>query len=285
MNSLIETEKDPGFLIDIEYSKRQGYFTMPFNHYHSYYELYYLLNGVRNYFIKDKVYSVTSGDLVLINKYEIHKTSDSTVPHHERLLIYFREEFLYAGSNEEMDYLLHCFRINKPVIRLQPPEQAIVKDLIHKMHKEQYMKKTGYMSYLRALLTELLILANRLLETRDQVLPDANADKTIHKRISKIVQYINSNYSDSLSLSSVANSFYISPYYLSRLFKEVTGFNFTEYLNLVRIREAQNLIQGSDMKIIDVAQAVGFENVAHFGRVFKHITSLSPTSYRKKHRE
>ena len=284
MNNTAAPEKNSDFLINISHSKKQGYFTMPSNHYHDYYEIYYLLNGERNYFIKDKIYSVKKGDLVLINKYDIHKTADGRIPRHERLLIYFKEKFLDANSEEEKKVLLHCFETGRPIIRLNESDQAYAKNMISQMLKEQLSEEPGYAVMLKSYLLQLLIFIYRLTGQENKLsvdFVDIDANNTIHKRISEIVQYVNSHYGEPLSLSGVADIFYISPYYLSRLFKEVTGFNFIEYLNLVRIREAQKLLRNSNAKIIEIAQMVGFGSVAHFGRVFKSITGLSPSSYRR----
>ncbi|MFW5749714.1 MAG: helix-turn-helix domain-containing protein, partial [Halanaerobium sp.] len=85
----------------------------------------------------------------------------------------------------------------------------------------------------------------------------------------------------SLTLSSLADKFNYSPAYLSRAFKEVTGFNFVEYKNNVRIKEAGKLLQQSKLSVTEIATEVGFNNITHFGRIFKEITDLSPLAYRK----
>lgn len=82
-------------------------------------------------------------------------------------------------------------------------------------------------------------------------------------------------------MTEIAEHFYISPHYLSRVFKEVTGLPLTEFVNMTRIREAQRLLRQTDAKIIDIAEQVGYGNLSHFGRVFKQQTGLSPLQYRK----
>ena len=95
------------------------------------------------------------------------------------------------------------------------------------------------------------------------------------------MQYINLNFAEPLTLSSVSKHFYISPNYLSLIFKEVTGFNFVEYLNILRIKEAQRLFANSNFKVIKVAEEVGFGSISHFARVFKKVTGYSPLNYKK----
>ncbi len=80
-----------------------------------------------------------------------------------------------------------------------------------------------------------------------------------------MVEYINANYKQPLTLTRISNEFYLSTFYLSRIFKQVTGFSFVEYLQAVRIKEARRLLRETRWKIIEVAEESGFDNVAHFG--------------------
>ena len=72
-----------------------------------------------------------------------------------------------------------------------------------------------------------------------------------------------------------------SPSYFCRSFKETTGFSFVEYLNNIRIREAQRLLEGNEAEGHPHRRASGFDSVAHFGRVFKQVTSQTPLECRK----
>jgi hypothetical protein len=74
--------------------KAVGHFNMQSNHFHDQFELYYLLSGERNYFIKDRTYFVRKGNLIFINTNELHKTTDTGVPNHERVLLRFSKSFI-----------------------------------------------------------------------------------------------------------------------------------------------------------------------------------------------
>jgi len=95
---------------------------------------------------------------------------------------------------------------------------------------------------------------------------------------------MNENFHLPLSLESISKIFFISPCYLSRIFKSSTGSTFIEYLNNIRIEEAQHLLLESNDKVTTIAEKIGFGSASHFGRVFKSITNLSPLAYRKLHR-
>ena len=89
------------------------------------------------------------------------------------------------------------------------------------------------------------------------------------------------NYREPLSLQSIAEQFYISPCYLSHLFKKCTGLSIFEYINSLRIRAAKSALETSKLKVTEIAEQTGFCTASHLGRIFKQGTGLSPNQYRK----
>jgi AraC-like DNA-binding protein len=268
----------------INFKKREGVVNMPSYHNHSSYELYYQFSGERYYFIKDRTYYIKKGDFVLIDTYELHKTTYAGTPTYERILISFKDEYLkeFNGYVKELD-LLACLSRGIPVLNLNLSEQNFIETLLFKMLEEtrKNLKESSF--YLKISLMELLIFLNRFQPRQKSgclEFPSA-----LHKKISKVAQYISANYAEELSLSSVAGEFSVSPYYLSRTFKEVTGFTFVEYISSIRIKEAMKLLTDTESSITDIAAIVGFDSSTHFGRVFKEVTKLSPLKFRKKARE
>ncbi|WP_199619520.1 helix-turn-helix transcriptional regulator [Paenibacillus alkalitolerans] len=264
----------------VEYVKRSGHYTMGSNHMHPYYEMYYLLSGERSYFIKDRTYDIRKGDLVLIDRYEIHKTTDLGVPDHERIVIYFDESFARRQFGQEADSLLAAFSSGRPVFRFSMQRQLEAQRLSLKLLSELKDRPFGFVLSLIHTAAELLLLAARSVHEMEE--SDDGQPSSLNEKMTEIVRHINTNYAEPLSLQSVAERFFISPYYLSRMFKEKTGFPFTLYLNLARVREAQRLLRETDMKIIDIASFVGFDNFSHFGKTFKKLTGTSPRTYRNK---
>lgn len=76
---------------------------------------------------------------------------------------------------------------------------------------------------------------------------------------------------------------FISKNYFSTLFKETTGINFSDFVQKLRIDEACKLLKTTDMKVIDIAHEVGFNDIKFFYEVFKRVTSQTPGSYRNSH--
>lgn len=94
------------------------------------------------------------------------------------------------------------------------------------------------------------------------------------------IQYIEANFHDKVSLDLLAGMVYLSPPYLSRIFKQETGTPFNTYLNEVRVHKAKELLRHEEMKLIEIAEAVGFEDQSYFTKVFKKIVGLTPLHYR-----
>jgi len=103
----------------------------------------------------------------------------------------------------------------------------------------------------------------------------------MHQKISEIAGYIQQNHAEPILLEKVAKQFFISPSYLSRIFVKLTGFHFREYVQVVRIREAEKQLRNTKEKVQNIADHVGFERIEHFNRVFKKLNGLSPLQYRK----
>ena len=101
------------------------------------------------------------------------------------------------------------------------------------------------------------------------------------KKLKAAVEYVEQNYMKDLNMAVVSN--YISMNYsmLSYLFKQYTGTNYVNYLKGIRIKEAKKLLSDTDMKIIEVSRAVGYDNEKHFMKTFKAECGVSPGEYRK----
>ncbi len=98
--------------------------------------------------------------------------------------------------------------------------------------------------------------------------------------ITRAKEFILDHQGEELCLGQVARAVNTSTYYFCKLFKRVTGINFTDYLSRVRIEKARNLLLNPSLRISEIAFEVGFQSLTHFNRVFKKIVGQSPTDYR-----
>lgn len=252
---------------------------MPHNHFHSTYEIYYLMSGKREFFIKDRTIRIQEGDLVIVPPNMLHRTTNSDLPQHERLIINIHEQYLASVNDSYLEILHPLFEQEYIVISFSLHDRLFVEGLVHHILQEAQEKKPGFEMYAQTLILQLLIFSCRHVKQNHMEPPEYPSP--MHERMSEIVGFINSHYMEDLSLHLLADKFYISPYYLSRFFKEATGFTFIEYVNSVRIKEAKKLLEQSALKVNVIAEKVGFGSITHFGRVFKTVTGHTPLFYRK----
>jgi len=117
----------------------------------------------------------------------------------------------------------------------------------------------------------LSMLSNQVVVQQD------NAEPPV---ITRAKEYIHEHQTEELSLGQVAKSVNTSTFYFCKMFKKVTGINFTDYLSRVRIEKSKNLLLNPNLRVSEIAFEVGFQSLTHFNRVFKKILGQSPTEYR-----
>ncbi|MNC20980.1 Multiple antibiotic resistance protein MarA [compost metagenome] len=103
--------------------------------------------------------------------------------------------------------------------------------------------------------------------------------KTIINAVQRHVQQHLDN-PDELSLVRLAELVYFNPSYLSRLFKQETGLNLSDYINSSRMNKAMELLKNPDVKILEVAERVGYNSAANFARSFRRYAQMTPQEYR-----
>jgi AraC-like DNA-binding protein len=124
----------------------------------------------------------------------------------------------------------------------------------------------------------LSIFAQHLSMVSNQVVVhQKNAEPPV---ITRAKEYIQQHEADELSLGEVAKAVSTSSFYFCKLFKKVTGLNFTHYVSRVRVEKAKNLLLNPNLRVSEIAFEVGFQSLTHFNRVFKKIIGQSPTEYR-----
>ncbi|MGI6705064.1 MAG: helix-turn-helix domain-containing protein [Clostridia bacterium] len=106
-------------------------------------------------------------------------------------------------------------------------------------------------------------------------------DGSYQKMVDEIKEYITENFHKQITLNDLSGKYYLSSSYLSKIFKEATGVNFTKYLYTYRINQAKELLQHSgDRPIREICSSVGFNDVCYFYRVFRKAEGTTPTDYK-----
>ncbi len=111
-------------------------------------------------------------------------------------------------------------------------------------------------------------------------MPHAAVTLSQYHKIQQAVRFINDNYRTDISHDAVAWEARMSPAHFSRIFKKVMGLSYQDYLNSRRITKAKNLLRTSAQSVTEIAVSLGFADPTGFGRIFKKLTSQTPSAYR-----
>jgi two-component system response regulator YesN len=113
---------------------------------------------------------------------------------------------------------------------------------------------------------------------------EVNKEESSKQRtINQIKQYIDGHYSQELTVKAIAEHVFLSPAYLSYLFKSVTDTNLNEYITGVRVEKSKEFLINKRIKLFEVAKRVGYNDPNYYAKVFKRITGLTPSAYREKY--
>ncbi len=257
--------------------KRVPYAEMAGEHHHFNYEIYYLCSGTRKFFINDRVYVAQGGDLVMIPKGEIHKTTYfATDEEHERIAITFSDTMLkklYMDIPKEQ--VLEAFRGYH--ITIPEEKRAYLEGLFQKMAEEYVLHDEYSWAMISQEISELILFILRQKKVGHK---EIKTDVSEHV-MEEAAQFIVMHYQEEITLEDISKKYHMSTSYFSRKFKSETGFGFKEYVNALRLKEARVLLTESDMSITEIALKCGYENSNYFGDVFKKIEGVSPRDYRK----
>lgn len=124
-------------------------------------------------------------------------------------------------------------------------------------------------------------LKQRVTECLANILTLSPAHKNSWKVVNKALEYIREHFQEDLSLESLARQVFVSPGYLSTLFKKELQKNFTDCLHEVRIDQAKECLRNEQLKVYEIALAVGYRDEKYFSQVFKKWVGLSPNQYRE----
>ena len=263
--SIIERNFDENERFRIDFLKGMG-ISMNNHHYHNFYEIYYMVDGKGTYFINDKLYDIIAGDIVIVPPNTIHST-DYQNKEYERVLLEFTDGLLPKSIRDKLKLLPSLYR-HAGISH----EVYIILREIEREYKEPDDFSVESINYL---INRFIILLLRNLP----------AVKPVHSRdavISEVITFIKENYRTNITLAQLAEMHFISPEHLSRSFKKETNFGFNEFISLVRLQQAENLLKNrGNISIAEVAYACGFNDSNYFSDKFKKNYGVSPLQYSK----
>lgn len=200
----------------------------------------------------------------------------------------------YRGSKEALRLLLNYMEKNGEISSLKDMKAAYkeIAGRIIETIDEVDIKSKGRTGDERELMDEALsindpyLLRTWLYKVLDFVFNIIVADQKGFQdnEINAALNYLEKNYYKKVTLEEVADYINISPFYLSKLFKKFTGVNFIDYLTDLKIEKAKELLEHTDMPVINIAIELSFNEPNYFTRVFRKMVGVTPSKYREEKR-
>lgn len=268
--------------IHFDYGRRFHEINMKFLHFHPFYEIYILVQGRAEHVIEGRNFELQEFDIVLLQPYQLHKTNYYKNLSCFRLILSFDLAFFERTFPEVAKEIHTLFLRPIPIYRF---EESIKNEFIQHFNR-MYLASKKEGSTTDFLVTSYFMqFFTLLLKSQDKnIYSETETPDTLDTKITDIVSYIHQNYANDLSLDFLANTFFISPHYLSKQFKQITHFNLVDYIQQTRVKRAQELLLNTNLKITVISEKCGFGSISQFNRVFHDITQLSPSQFRKSNK-
>lgn len=265
------------FPIDIHRSERQGPGIAFERHWHENFEILYFEQGEAVIHCNSCPIRVGPGELVVINSNDLHY-GEVLSP----LLVYYVVEFdlSFIHSNQidlcQTKYMTPLVQ-NRILFRNQIEQNQELLGEVRQLIDEYYRQDLGYELAIKAYLYRILVLLLRFYGEQTISETEKDRQRRTVSRITSVLEYMESNYTEKLSLGQLSSMANMSPHHFCRLFKNLTGKSPVEYINHLRLNKAVTLLREGDLTITEVAMAVGFNDSNYFSRLFKKYKRVPPS--------
>lgn len=262
-------------------------------HSHHEYEIYFFCGGDCKYLINNRIYELVPGDIILLDGMTLHKANPGGESTYTRSMVHFSPTWLSELiSTLGVPNLLDPFKkLNNPLLRTRYDDNGQYVDkqikkisgLLSDINEE--LQRTGKKNeFLEAeVKLELVQLLLRIYKMSQQELVQVTSrksEKEVHAEA--IASWIRDHFKEKISLDRISSELNLSKYYISHVFKDITGFTVMEYVMGCRLNHVKYLLEMEpELTIAEVSTSSGFESIAHFSRYFKEKVGLTPTRYRK----
>lgn len=191
------------------------------------------------------------------------------------------KDFIYI-----FDWLANEYSFSVPIIKKRLIEVIVLLHRLawdYKVEGVELIKRQDYLEEFQLIddLSELKVWCRERIEFITKTINDIR-EKKVSSLILKARDYIGVNYANEITLEEVSREVNISPHYFSKLFKDETGENFIEYLTLIRIQKAKELLDDGALSVKEICFLVGYGDPNYFSRIFKKIVGKTPTEYKER---
>lgn len=250
-------------------------------HDHDFTEMTYILSGKGKYIINTMEYDVEAGDLVICNPgvKHTHIVVNPKEPTIEFIAGFtdFHFKNMEPNSIELKDggCIIHTTSELKQQLSMH----------CYAMIAEKESNHVGqYFMFKSHLIQMLLLIIREIIDVERPTQKSYNFESYNKSyAVKRIIHYLNENYEHKISLEQIAHNMYLSPVYISKIFKEETGESPINYLIKIRLEKAKEiLLEENSGSIKSIANQVGYEDVYHFSKLFKKYYGISPLYYKKR---
>ncbi|MBE5883644.1 MAG: helix-turn-helix domain-containing protein [Lachnospiraceae bacterium] len=250
-------------------------------HSHDFPEIAFVLSGAGKYRIEDVIVPVQEGDLLIINPGIRHQALNGV--NHE---ITTTEFFVAFTDIQFKGYPANFFPVKdgEHIIHTTGELRQKLFKICSSMEAENAVCRQGRYFMLKAYLIQMILLVIR--EQCEQPLSlKGYAFESANKKyvVEQMVNYFEDHYSEKISLDRIAGNMYLSPFYISKIFKSETGDTPIRHLINIRLEKAKELLEsGAENSIQEIAASVGYDDAYHFSKLFKKRYGITPSQARKK---
>ena len=251
-------------------------------HWHSFGEILLVGPGKTNVFMVNRdTYELVEGDFLLIWPMEMHAIIDAD--RKESLVIQYSNAFM--NSLFDLQRIMHFYRnLHVLCINAHPEMVARLRAIAEDMKRIFFSTEPDRELRCCMLLMEFMLTLDRHREEFAPELRNADAhgySDTVMRRMIMVTDHIRNNLTaDDLSQGAMAELAGISKDYFSRIFRNVTGMNYSKWLNMVRLEKATELLADKEKTLTEIAMLSGFQSISSFNRVFHAEKGMAPGEYR-----
>ncbi len=275
----IDNEKPSAFgqarLLYVSTSKYEGDW-QSLLHSHPFSELFYVVNGQGTFIAEDTEFPVKKNDMVIINPH---------VRHTEKSLPGAPLDYIVLGI-EGLSFAFEKIAAARSGESAQAPSGTVSKYNVSKtnvctclnlMLEEVSRQEEDYETVCQNLLEVLLI--SMLRSGSLSVVPDNS--RLLNRECTQIKNYLDANYSETITLDSLAALTHMNKYYLAHTFTKYVGLSPINYLLQKRIQEGKSLLESTSYSIAQISDLLGFSSQSYFSQAFRKATGMTPMQYRK----
>ena len=271
---LLDTTLRNYFADDHTHAGERTYKTTMYSpHCHPHYEVLYVYENERIITFDRKKYILSKNKICFIPPYTMHKVQPANNMPQKRILLEFTKEYIEKYAQPLIIDPLNIFSNGITILSVPDTDVPELKSILSMIVK--YSKKyDNYCMQMFALCTLQLLTfcTEKLFHVKPTDKPDI---------VSDIIKYLEVHYHEDITLDMLADEFNISKYEISRKFPKATGMSFSHHLTRIRIENAKRLLENHTLSVTNVGTHTGFRNSSDFARVFKSVTGMTPSQYRK----